>query len=152
MYNIIEYPDLAVCPVSSHDIHVMPKYIPTSLNILYFLEISPQQDFISKPHLMWQQFEGGVYRDQHTHIHSFNNKPICLSPLKLEWKCLGDCGELARAPVDKAGGPGFDSWWLPWFFFSFSWLPNVDGMKDLWCSSTVRLLSTQIWMEKSMVL
>ena len=24
-------------------------------------------------------------------------------------------------------------------FFSSSWLNNVDGMKDLWCSSTVRL-------------
>ena len=31
------------------------------------------------------------------------------------------------------------SQWLPWvfvvFFFSSSWLTNVDGMKDLWCSS-----------------
>ena len=27
--------------------------------------------------------------------------------------------------------------------FSSSWLTNVDGMKDLWCSSTVWLLSTQ---------
>ena len=32
----------------------------------------------------------------------------------------------------------------PGFFFTSSWLTNVDGMKDLWCSSTVRLLSTQI--------
>ena len=31
-------------------------------------------------------------------------------------------------------------------FFSSSWLTTVDGMKDLWCSSTVRLLSTQIQM------
>ena len=29
----------------------------------------------------------------------------------------------------------------PGFFFPSSWLTNVDGMKDLWCSSTVRLLS-----------
>ena len=36
---------------------------------------------------------------------------------------------MARAPAAKAGGPGF--------FFSSSWLTNVDGMKDLWCSSTV---------------
>ena len=28
-------------------------------------------------------------------------------------------------------------------FFSSSWLTNVDGMKDLWCSSRVQLLSTQ---------
>ena len=32
----------------------------------------------------------------------------------------------------------------PGFFFTSSWLTNVDGMKDLWCSSTVWLLSTQI--------
>ena len=35
------------------------------------------------------------------------------------------------------GYPGF-------FFFSSSWLTNLDEMKDLWCSSTVWLLSTQI--------
>ena len=28
-------------------------------------------------------------------------------------------------------------------FFSSSWLPDVGEMKDLWCSSTVWLLSTQ---------
>ena len=44
----------------------------------------------------------------------------------------------------KAGGPGFDSQWLSWDFFSSSWLTNADGMKDLWCSSTAQLLSTQI--------
>ena len=27
-----------------------------------------------------------------------------------------------------------------WVIISSSWLTNVDGMKDLWCSSTVRLL------------
>ena len=32
----------------------------------------------------------------------------------------------------------------PGFFFSSSWLTNVDGMEDLWCPSIVRLLSTQI--------
>ena len=32
-----------------------------------------------------------------------------------------------------------------YFFPSSKWLTNVDGMKDLWCSSTytVQLLSTQ---------
>ena len=53
---------------------------------------------------------------------------------------------MARAPAAKAGDPWFGSQWLPWvvvFFFS-SWLINVDGMKDLWCSSTVQLLSAQI--------
>ena len=29
-------------------------------------------------------------------------------------------------------------------FSSSSWLTNADGMKDLWCSSTVWLLSTDI--------
>ena len=28
-------------------------------DLLYFLEISPQQDFISSPHLVRRQFEGG---------------------------------------------------------------------------------------------
>ena len=37
-----------------------------------------------------------------------------------------------------------DSRWLPWVFFSSSWLTNIDGMKDLWYSTTVQLLSTQI--------
>ena len=55
---------------------------------------------------------------------------------------------MARAPAAKAGGPGFDSQWLPWIFLSSSWLTNVDGMKDLWCSSAVRLLSTQIAMNE----
>ena len=32
------------------------------------------------------------------------------------------------------------------FFFFSNWLTNVDGMKNLWCSSTVQLLSAQIWM------
>ena len=35
---------------------------------------------------------------------------------------------------------------------SYMYITNVDGMKDLWCSSTVWLISTQIWMERSMVL
>ena len=29
-------------------------------------------------------------------------------------------------------------------FFPSNWLANVDEMKDLWCSNTVQLLSTQI--------
>ena len=53
-----------------------------------------------------------------------------------------------RAPAAQAGGPGFDPRRLPWvvlFFFYSSWLTNVDEMKDLWCSGTVQLPSTQIW-------
>ena len=30
----------------------------------------------------------------------------------------------------------------PAFFSTSSWFTNVDGMKDMWCSSTVQLLST----------
>ena len=44
---------------------------------------------------------------------------------------------MVRAPAVYAGGPGF----LP---LPAAWLTNVDGMKDLWCSSTIQLLSTQI--------
>ena len=35
--------------------------------------------------------------------------------------------------------------------FSSSWFTKVDGMKCLQCSSTAQLLSTEIWMEGSMV-
>ena len=45
---------------------------------------------------------------------------------------------MARAPAAKAGGPGFDSYGCHGFFSS-SWLTDVDGMMDLWFSSTVRL-------------
>ena len=52
---------------------------------------------------------------------------------------------MVRAPAAQAGGPGFDPQWLPRIFFLFQLAyTNVNGMKDLWCSSTVRLLSTQI--------
>ena len=33
--------------------------------------------------------------------------------------CMGSRGSVARAPVAKAGGPGFESQWLPWFCFCF---------------------------------
>ena len=58
----------------------------------------------------------------------------------------GAVAQVVRAPAALAGGHGFDPWRLPWIFFFFlssSWLTNADEMKDLWCSSTVRLLSTQ---------
>ena len=44
----------------------------------------------------------------------------------------------------RAGGPGFDLWRLSLGFFLIQLASNVDGMKDLWCSSTAWLLSTQI--------
>ena len=88
--------------------------------------------------------------------------PVCLRPPLARY---GDVA-LYRVYMYEAsgGGGGFGGPWLsgqntcslsrrPWvrssaatlgFYFSFtcSWLTNVDGMKDLWCSSTVRLLST----------
>ena len=52
---------------------------------------------------------------------------------------------MVRAPAAQAGGPGFDPQWLPRIFFlTAGLLIMVDGMKDLWCSSTVWLLSTQM--------
>ena len=50
---------------------------------------------------------------------------------------------MIRTPAAKAGDPGFDSWQLPWDFPPSSCLTNLDRTKDLWCSSTVQLLSTQ---------
>ena len=35
---------------------------------------------------------------------------------------VGSRGSVVRTPAAKAGGPGFNSQWLPWVFFSFSWL------------------------------
>ena len=45
-------------------------------SILYFLEISLPRDFILRPSLVQQQFEGGIY--ERTCIRHFNNKPICM--------------------------------------------------------------------------
>ena len=56
---------------------------------------------------------------------------------QLRW-LLGGGGHssVVRATMAKAGDLG----WIPGsclvFFFS-SWLTNVEGMKDLWCCSTV---------------
>ena len=57
---------------------------------------------------------------------------------------MGVYGELVRTSAAKARaeGTGFDPS-VAALDFSSSWLTNVDGMKDLWCSSTVQLLSTQ---------
>ena len=62
---------------------------------------------------------------------------------------------MVRAPAAEAGGPGFDPRWLPWpwVFFHFQLATSVDGMKDLWCSSTVRCYQHRYeWGEGSMVL
>ena len=50
---------------------------------------------------------------------------------------VGSCDSVVRAPAAKAGGPGFDSRWLPWVFLFQLAYTNADGMKDLWCSSIV---------------
>ena len=57
---------------------------------------------------------------------------------------------VARAPAAKAGGPGFDSQWLPRVFFSFSWLTNVDGMRI--CGALVHYRHRCEWGEGSVVL
>jgi hypothetical protein len=61
---------------------------------------------------------------------------------------VGGGGKLSgqRPPAAQAAGVhGFD---FPAAalvsFFSSSWLTTVDEMKDLWCSSTIWLLSTQM--------
>ena len=58
---------------------------------------------------------------------------------------VGGRSSVVRAPVAKAGDPASIPGGCLGFFYS-SWLTNVDGMKDPWCSSTVWLLSTQIRM------
>ena len=62
---------------------------------------------------------------------------------------------MARAPAAKVRGPGFDSWWLPWVFFSLPAGLVLNGkvygalvqfgcyQHSLCCSSTVQLLLTQ---------
>ena len=34
--------------------------------------------------------------------------------------------------------------------FTSNWLTNVDGMKDMWCSSTAQLLSTSVTINTDM--
>ena len=51
------------------------------------------------------------------------------------------CSSVVRAPAAEVGGPGLDSRQISSLLAG---LLNVDGMKDLWCSSTVRLLSAHI--------
>ena len=50
---------------------------------------------------------------------------------------------VVRASAAKAEGLGSIPSGFPGFFISSSWLSNVYGIKTLWCSSTVQLLSTQ---------
>ena len=73
---------------------------------------------------------------------------------QLRW-LWGGRSSVVRAPAAKAGDPGSIPGSCLGFFF-FSWLTNVDGMKDLWCSSTVWQLAANQhryeWGEGSMVL
>ena len=70
-----------------------------------------------------------------------------LTPLKLEWNCSGDCGAVAQWSDDQqlkqealdlilGGYPGF-------FHLQLAY-GNANGMEDLWCSSTVWRLSTDM--------
>ena len=56
------------------------------------------------------------------------------------------CGQWSGHLWLKQEGLGSIPSGFPGLFFSSSWLSNVYGMKTLWCSSTVQLLSAQIWM------
>ena len=47
---------------------------------------------------------------------------------------------MIRASAAQAGGPRFNPQWLPRIYLFQLAVTNVDGMKDLWCSSTVGLL------------
>ena len=61
--------------------------------------------------------------------------------LRWLWGAVAEWAEhlqLKREALDLIPGS------YPGFFFSSSWLTNVDEMKDLWCSSTVWLLYTHI--------
>ena len=40
---------------------------------------------------------------------------------------VGSRSSVARAPATKAEGPGFDSRWLPWFFFLSAGLLMLMG-------------------------
>ena len=49
----------------------------------------------------------------------------CVAPL-----CMWGRSSVVRAPAAKAAGPVFDPRQLPWFFFfSSSWLTNVDEIE-----------------------
>ena len=60
--------------------------------------------------------------------------------VSVKWACKVRCVhmQLKREVLGSIPGGALG------FFSSSSWLTNIDEMKDLWCSSTVRLLSTQI--------
>ena len=62
--------------------------------------------------------------------------------LRWLWGAVGKWSEHLQLKQEAMGS--IPSGCCPVFFSSFSWLTNVDEMKDLWCSSTVWLLSTQI--------
>ena len=65
----------------------------------YFLEILRQWDFISRPCLMWQQFEGGVYRDRHMYAASIMSLLECMYNACVNTHIVVDslpCGDILR--------------------------------------------------------
>ena len=75
---------------------------PVHSQLLYFLKISPRQDFISRPSLVRRQFEGGVYRDRHAHAYtaSIISLFVCMYNARAYTYIAGDplpCGEISRA-------------------------------------------------------
>ena len=50
-----------------------------------------------------------------------------LSWSEIAWVAVRSRGSVARAPAAKAGGPGFDSRWLPWVFSLLAGLLMLMG-------------------------
>ena len=111
------WPDLPKMQFLNHAIKNLPTVIPllrlctrmvkvhmnyNEMFILYFLEISLWQDFISKPCLMRWQFEGGVHRDQHACVYSASIMSlfVCIYNACVQMYIIVDpvpCGEILRA-------------------------------------------------------
>ena len=51
---------------------------------------------------------------------------------------VGSHGSAFRAPAAKAGGPGFDSRWLPWVFFLFQLAYTNAEVNGMVCGALVQ--------------
>ena len=52
----------------------------------------------------------------HVHVPSHYAQNRIYNPSKIGASHCQATKQYARAPVAKAGGPGFDFWWWPWVF------------------------------------
>ena len=147
LFLSLSYPvPKSIDPLKMHFLHVYQDWLPVST-----VGVSAMQQVLSS---YYTNLGIGQSDLSYLAIHG----PQCVVPPQCVHKVPS--GKLRETRImhtcnhhdahDMYTCPGFDSRWLPWvFFFVFlslpcSWLTNVDGMKDLWCSSTVWLLSTQI--------